>query len=111
MLGKLHFSSTHSDERRLRDSTTMMKEAIDDNVAGDAASRTALNKAFGAACKSLGDPEDVNDMTLRTEALSIVDEHAESGGPTHEAGTETETSEAETLPDSSVLSRPSTQED
>ncbi|KAG8529829.1 uncharacterized protein KY384_005310 [Bacidia gigantensis] len=54
MLGKLYITSSCAKER-LQEATDLVNEAIDNKIAGDAASRTALNKLHGVLKKALGE--------------------------------------------------------
>ena len=54
MLGKLYITP-NSDAEKLQNIATLVMEAIDDKIAGDATSRNALNKLHAALNKAMGE--------------------------------------------------------
>ena len=82
MLGKLYITANSSAEK-LRITTELVTEAIDGNIATDAASRNALNKlhlalskAMGEAGKSTKDTDEIPASTYQ-DGLTVVQDQAE----------------------------------
>lgn len=79
MLGKLYITA-NSDLKRLQTAESLVLEAIDNKVAGDATSRTALNKLHAALSKAMGEAargRTVADETvaaIANDGLTVVDE-------------------------------------
>lgn len=69
MLGKLYISANSKTEK-LRSTTELVIEAIDANVAQEAASRNALNKLLSALKKALAEAEKVKAISGDTLASS-----------------------------------------
>lgn len=81
MLGKLYITANSSAER-LRTTTALVIQAIDDRIAGDAASRNALNKLHLALSKAVGEAKKAkrtlnNTLAPRTEDGLTVTEDQE----------------------------------
>ena len=82
MLGKLYITANSSAEK-LRSMTELVIEAIDSNIATDAASRNALNKLHLALSKAIRDGEtpakDTDEMpaSVNQEILTVVEDQAE----------------------------------
>jgi len=84
MLGKLHITA-NSDAEKLQRAEGLVVEAIDNKIAGDAASRTALNKLHLALSKATGEVvkgrREVNEIArpVVEEGVTIAEEPEESG--------------------------------
>lgn len=82
MLGKLYIAANSSAEK-LRRTTELVIEAIDGNVATDAASRNALNKLHLTLSKAIRDGgnsgKDTDDMpaSIDQDCLTVVEDQAE----------------------------------
>ena len=82
MLGKLYITANSSAEK-LRSTTELVIEAIDSNIATDAASRNALNKLHLALSKAIRDggnsAKDTDEMpaSVDQEVLTVVEDQAE----------------------------------
>ena len=82
MLGKLYITANSSAEK-LRSTTALVVEAIDGNIATDAASRNALNKLHLALSKAIRDggiSEKITDempASVDQDGLRVVEEQAE----------------------------------
>ena len=82
MLGKLYITANSSAEK-LRTTMELVTEAIDSNIATDAASRNALNKlhlalskAVGEAGKSTKDTDEIPASTYQ-DGLTVVQDQAD----------------------------------
>ena len=82
MLGKLYITANSSAEK-LRITMELVNEAIDGNIATDAAARNALNKlhlalskAMGEAGRSTKDTDEVS-ASMCPDGLTIVQDQAE----------------------------------
>lgn len=105
MLGKLYITANSSAEK-LKETTTLVNEAIDDKIASDAASRNALNKLHLALSKAVGEigsrKRDSNDtialgdddgLTVvegpgRTDGVSMIEEDMKLEAIEEDAATE-----------------------
>ena len=82
MLGKLYITANSSAEK-LRSTTELVIEAIDGNIATDAASRNALNKLHLALSKAIrdgGNPAKNTDempASIDQDGLTAVEDQAE----------------------------------
>lgn len=82
MLGKLYTTANSSPEK-LRSTTELVIEAINSNIATDAASRNALNKLHLALSKAIRDggipAKDTDEMpaSVDQENLTVVEDQAE----------------------------------
>ena len=100
MLGKLYISANSKTEK-LRSTTKLVIEAIDTNVAQEAASRNALNKLLSALKKALAEAEKVkaisgdtlassggNDGLIRIEGERVEDSDDEGVTKVHDSSLE-----------------------
>ena len=82
MLGKLYITANSSAEK-LRNSIELVIEAIDGNIATDAASRNALNKLHLALSKAIRDggnsAKNTDEMpaSVDRDGLTVVEDQAE----------------------------------
>ena len=82
MLGKLYITANSSAEK-LRSTTELVIEAIDGNIATDAASRNALNKLHLALSKAIRDGGNSGKITdempasVDQDGLTVVEDQAE----------------------------------
>lgn len=82
MLGKLYIAANSSAEK-LRRTTELVIEAIDGNVATDAASRNALNKLHLTLSKAIrdggnsGKDTDAMPASIDQDCLTVVEDQAE----------------------------------
>ena len=82
MLGKLYITANSSPEK-LRTTTELVTEALDGNIATDAASRSALNKLHLALSKAMGEARnsmkntDEMPASMYQDGLTVVQDQAE----------------------------------
>ena len=72
MIGKLYIT-TNSDIEKLQNVSALVAEAIDNNIANDAASRNALNKVLAALSKVTGEAGKVKQSPDETIAPAAED--------------------------------------
>ena len=73
MLGKL-FITSRSTLEKLQSTNELVLKAIDDKVASDAASRTALNKIHNALSKALGEAGNCPNKAADDTVLPVADD-------------------------------------